>query len=179
MIQKYTQSTYETCLACCLLQAIGRSKPLKLSRRLELDCINHSMKFSKNDFVIGHLDYIIKKFNTNVIRIVDNQKFYNYLKDINQSPKIKIEHRKINLNLIDKLLDKRPILYIDAYSLFKVYHYPHFVTILDKIVDNYKIFDTWDGKEKTTSGEMLSKSISSLRNRIRLCPQILLVEALS
>jgi hypothetical protein len=60
MIQKYTQTTYETCLACSLLQAVDKIKPIKINRRIELEVINHSFKFSKDDFVVGHLDYIAK-----------------------------------------------------------------------------------------------------------------------
>lgn len=176
MIQKYTQSTYETCLACCLLQAVDKIKPVKISQKLELDCINHSLKFSKADFVIGHLDFISKMFNVNITRIVDNKPFYNYVKKIKSSPKIRTKVRKIDLNLVNQLLDKKPILYIDAYYLFKVYHYPHFITVLDKIGDKYKIFDTWDGKEKLIESKILAKSISSLRNHIKLCPQMIIIE---
>jgi hypothetical protein len=175
MIQKYTQSTHETCLACCLLQAVDRIQSIEISQKLELDCIIHSWSYSKADFVIGHLDFIAKKFNVKIRRIVDNKPFYNYVKKINSSPNIRTEVRKINLNLVNQLLDKKPILYIDAYYLFKVYHHPHFITVLDKIDNKYKIFDTWDGKEKLIESKILSKSISSLRNHIKLCPQMIII----
>lgn len=83
---------------------------------------------------------------------------------------------KIDLNLVNQFLDKKPILYIDAYYLFKVYHYSHFITVLDKVFNKYKIFDTWDGKEKLIESKTLSKSISSLRNHIKLCPQMIIIE---
>lgn len=175
MIQPYTQTTYETCLACCLFQAVDRIKPIRITDKLELDCINHSMKFSKDDFVIGHLDFIAKKFNFSIERIVNNKPFYNYIQKIKSSSKIKTRVEKINLSFIDKVLDKQPILYIDSYYLFKVTHYPHFITVLDKIGTKYKIFDTWDGKEKLISGKILSQAISSLRNHLRFCPQVLIV----
>ena len=94
---------------------------------------------------------------------------------IKSSPKIKTEVRKIDLNLVNQLLDKKPILYIDAYYLFKVYHYPHFITVLDKIGNKYNIFDTWDGREKLIDGKVLAKLIFSLRNHIKLCPQVLII----
>ncbi len=134
------------------------------------------MKFSKADFVIGHLDFIAKKFGVNIIRIVDNKPFCDYVEKIKSSFKIKTETRKIVLKLVNQLLDKKPILYVDAYYLFKVHHYPHFITVLGKIGNKYKYMDTWDGKEKLIEGKILSKSISSLRNRIKFCPQILIVE---
>ena len=176
MIKHYTQSTYETCLACCLFQAVNRFKKLRISKQLELDCINHSLNNSKEDFVIGHLDFIVKKYNVSVKRIVDNKAYFDYLKKTKSLKPIKTEVHRIDLNLINNLLHKKPILYIDAYYLFKVYHYPHFITILDKIGDDYKVFDTWDGKEKKVTKYTLAKSISSLRNHIKLCPQVILLE---
>ena len=176
MIQKITQSTYETCLACCLLQAVDRIKPVKISRKLELDCIIHSMKFSKADFVIGHLDFIAKKFNVNIKRIVDSEQFYGHVNKIKSSKKIKTEVHKIDLNLLDSLLPKSPILYIDSYYLHKYCHYPHFVTVLEYSSSKYTIFDTWDGKEKPIESRVLSRSISSLRNHIKLCPQIITIK---
>jgi len=177
MIQKYTQSTYETCLACCLLQAVDKVKSIKITQKLELDCINHSFKFSKDDFVIGHLDFIAKKYNkVNIKRIVNNKPFYNYIKKIKSSSTINTEIRKINLKLINQLLDKKPILYIDSYYLFKIHHYPHFITMLEKIGTRYKIFDTWDGEVKLIESKIIAKSIFSLRNHLKFCPQILIVE---
>gem|GEM_PF-6306228 len=38
MLQKYRQTTYETCLAVSLLQAVGRLKPVRITRKLELAC---------------------------------------------------------------------------------------------------------------------------------------------
>ncbi len=170
MFQKYTQTTYETCLACCLLQAVGN-----ISRKLEMDCINHSMRFSKEDFVIGHLDFIARKFRVDISRIVDNMQFYDYVKKTRTSSRIRTHAAKIDTKLVRKLLEKKPIIYIDSYYLFRRYHYPHFVTVLAASGSRYRIFDTWEGKERLIEGRALAKSISSLRNHIKLCPQIMLV----
>jgi hypothetical protein len=173
---KNAQLTCEGCSAFCLLKSIEKLKSIKFSKRLELDCLFYSLKFSKYDFVIGHLDFIVKRFDVNIIRIVDNKKFYNYVKKIKSSSKIKTEVKKINLKLINKFLNKHPILYIDSYYLFKVCHYPHFITILEKIGNKYKIFDPWEGKEKLIKSKVLAKSISSLRNHIKFCPQMIILE---
>jgi hypothetical protein len=177
MLQKYTQTTYETCLACCLLQAVARKKILKINQMLELDCIVHSMKFSKADFVSGHLDYIAKKFNVKIRRLVENELYFNFLNKIKTSSKIKTEMAPINLKLIDSLLQQRdfPIIYIDAFYLFKVIHSPHFITVLGKKDSIYRIFDTWDGKEKLIDMKVLAKAISALKNHIKLGAQILIV----
>ncbi len=167
MIQKYKQTTFETCLSCCLLQAVSQEK---ITKKNELACINHAMNYSRNDFVIGHLDFIVKKFNVRIERIVDNKHFYSYIK------KIKTQVQKIDLRLIDRFIKKKPILYIDSIVLFHVYHYPHFITMLEKEGSKYKIFDVWDGEIKTIDAKIIAQGISSLRNKIKLCPQMLIVE---
>lgn len=157
-LQEYKQTTYETCLACCLLQAVDRVKPVRITQKLELQCIIHSLKFSKFDFVAGHLDFIEKKFNIRFKRIFDT------------------EIQKINLSLIDNLVKKIPVIYIDSYYLSKHYHYPHFITLIGEKGNNYHIFNTWDGREKVIRKKTLEKSIESLRKCLKFCPQILLLE---
>ncbi len=176
MVKRYTQTTYETCLACSLLQAVNKTNPITIDQKTELEVINHSLRFSKDDFVSGHLDFIVKRFNVKIRRIVDNKLFLNYINKVKTSDKIKNEVAKVNLNLIDDLLKEvQPIVYIDAYLLFGVYHAPHFITILEKVNDKYKIFDTWDGIEKLIEAETLSKAISSLRDYLKFAPQVIVI----
>ena len=145
--------------------------------QIELEIINHSLKFSKNDFVVGHLDYITKNFNINILRIVDNKLFLNYINKIKTSKKILNKVEKVDLNLIDKHLENtQPIVYIDSYSLYGGIHYPHFITILEKINNKYRIFDTWDGKTKIVTTATLSKAISSLKNHLKFCPQVIIIK---
>ena len=172
MIKEYAQTTYETCLAVSLLQAAG-----EINKKLELDCIIHSLKFSRDDFVLGHADFIQNRFGVKVIRLVDNKFFYSYLKEIKATNKVETKIIKIDLKTIDELLkSNKPILYLDSYCLFKITHYPHFVTVVDKINDKYKIFDPWDGKFKEISSKVLLEGISSLRNHLKFCPQIIYIE---
>ena len=103
MLQKYIQTTYETCLACSLLQAVDKIKPIKINQKIELEVINHSMKFSRDDFVIGHLDYIAKHFKVKIQRVVDNKPFLNYINKIRTSPKISNKVEKISIYLYEIL----------------------------------------------------------------------------
>ncbi len=178
MIKRCVQSTYEGCLACCLSQAVDRIKPIKINQKIELDCINHSLKFSKYDFVMGHLDFISKKFKLPIKRIVDHKEIYNFLQTLNFSGKIKTEVKKVNLKLIDKYLDKKPIIALDFYYLFRgfPFHYPHFITLLGKKEDTYHIYDTWDGKEKYIESDMLSEAIHSLRDYILFSPELIFLD---
>ncbi|MEM5793289.1 MAG: hypothetical protein QXY45_02935 [Candidatus Aenigmatarchaeota archaeon] len=173
---KYMQTTYETCLTCSLLLGVNRVIPIEINKDLEIECLLHSLRFSKDDFVTGHLDFIVKKFNVKITRLVDNKRFYSFIKKRWSLPNVDLLVNRIDLKVIDKLIKKKPIVYIDSYYLFKDYHFPHFITILDKSRKGYKIFDTWDGKEKFIGSKVLSRSISSLRNHLKICPQLLVVE---
>ena len=82
MVKRYTQTTYETCLACSLLQAVNKTNPITIDQKTELEVINHSLRFSKDDFVSGHLDFIVKRFNVKIRRIVDNKLFLNYINKV-------------------------------------------------------------------------------------------------
>jgi hypothetical protein len=180
MKKYYTQTTYETCLACCLLFLVSKIKKIKINPKIELACIIHSLKFSKDDFGIGHFDFILKKFNVHITRIIDNKSYFYKLKRKYKISNLKTENKKINLVLLDKYLEKCPILYLDAYYLFQAIHYPHFVVVLEKEKNGeelkYKIYDPWDGREKFISSKILSKAISSLRNHFKMIPEIILVE---
>lgn len=170
----YKQTTYETCLACNLLINANRVKPIKITKNLELQILNHSLDFSKENFTIGHLDYVAKRLGLKIDWFVDNRHFYNLIKKLKMHKNIHVKPRKIDLKFLDTLLKTFPvILYLDSYSLFKVYHYPHFVTILEKKNNKYKISDTWYGKRKVIDSKVISEGIILLRNHLKFSPQLI------
>ena len=167
MFQEYMQTTYETCLAVGLLQAIGA----KITRKLELACIDHSLRYSKDDFVIGHLDFVRKKYRVSFQRFVDNKFYRRFLK----GKGILSSLSKINTSFIDSQLAGRPILIIDTFYLGNMVHCSHWVAILSKENRCYELFDPGDGKPKTLPAKQLSREISSLRNRLNFCLQLLVM----
>lgn len=169
-IQNYAQSTFETCLAVNLLQL----SQTKISKDRELQVINYALNFSKNNFTIGHLDFVAKQFNTQLNFYVDNKSFFNFIKKFKFSNNIKLAQQKINLKFINSLIKKFPaIVYVDSFYLWKVSHYPHFIIVIEKFKNRYKLFDPWDGKTKYISSSILSKAIVSLRNNLKFCPQLI------
>ncbi len=170
MIQPYQQTTYETCLACCLLQAARK----EVTRNEERAILNHSLDFSRDFFVLGHLDYFIKKYDAKFDLIADNQRFVQWLGQVSANISLKCE--KITLGLIDEHLSSFPILLIDDYYLYYEVHYPHWITVLRKRDDSYEIFDVWDGKEKIISAKLLEEAIRSLREHLNFCPQLILLQ---
>ena len=170
MIQRYEQSTFETCLAVCLLTLIGK----EVSQKKEREVIDYALNFSKYNFTIGHLEFIVKKFNTGFYFYVDNKRFCNFIKKFKPSNKIALLQEKISLKLINELIKVSPVIvYVDSFYLWKVRHYPHFIIILERYKQSYKIFDSWDGKIKPINHTILAKAVTSLRNLLKFCPQLI------
>ncbi len=164
----YTQTTYETCLACCLLSSATK----KVTKKLELDCILHSMNYSKDDFVSGHTDFIKKKFGFGVTRYVGFPAFARYLR---RKKLGSVEIANITLPFVDSLISKQPILLIDTKVLAAPIHYPHYVIVRKKKKINYEIYDPWDGKIKTVSAKKLRDGIRLLQKQLLMSPQLLVV----
>lgn len=169
-IRKYQQTTFETCLAVCLLNILG----VKITPKREREIFYYALNFSKDNFVVGHLDFVARKFGAKIDFYIDNKSFFNFIKKFKFSKNISLIQEKINLKLIDKLLKISPVIvYLDAYYLLKIVHYPHFIIVIKKLNDEYKIFDPWQGKIKNMNSKILSKSISSLRNHLKFCPLLI------
>jgi hypothetical protein len=178
MIQPYTQTTYESCLACCLLQGVGLRMPITITREAEFECLLFSLRFSKEDFVLGHLEFVARRFNISTTRIVEENKLYRRVRDMKCSAQIETQQANVEAQLLEELLTRGPVItYLDAFHLFGCYHYPHFVTVLRRHRDTYVIFDTWDGLEKRVLAKKLWTAIDSLRTYLRFSPQLLLVGA--
>ena len=170
MIQKYAQATNQACLAVCLLQLTKT----KITKKKEWDVLEYAFNFSKDDFAIGHFDYIAKKYDIKLDDYWDNKNYCDYLRKMKISKKINILHKKIDLNIVNKLIKKSPIiLQIDSYAFWKITHCSHFVIILEKNKKGYKIYDPWFGKTFQKSTKEVSKGIISLRNLLKFYPQII------
>ena len=169
-IQNYEQTTFETCLAVDLLQLTEK----KISKDEELKTINYAMNFSKDNFTIGHLDFIAQNYNLGLDFYVDNNWFFNFISKLKFSNKIKVFHKKIDLNLINDQIKISPIIvYVDSFALWKITHAPHFIIVIQQTDEGYKIYDPWDGKIRKVNSEVLSKGIINLRNLLKYCPQLI------
>ena len=65
------QSTYETCLTCCLLMLAGKSK------KDEIEIWKHGWKFN---YLIGQLNFVSSKYNKKVTAYIENKYYFNELK---------------------------------------------------------------------------------------------------
>lgn len=169
-IQNYEQTTFETCLAVDLLQLTEK----KISKKEELKTINYAMNFSKDNFTIGHLDYIAKNYDITINFYVDNNWFLNFTNKFKFSNKIKVIQKRIDLSLVDNQIKISPVIvYVDSFALWKITHAPHFIIVIEKNKEYYKIYDPWDGKVKQISDDTLSDGINDLRAYLKYCPQLI------
>ena len=168
----YQQTTYESCLACSLLIAAGK-RPTK---GVELKILNHSLRFSKESFVVGHMDYISRKYKIKFVLYLENAALLKLWKKIKFDKRILMKRAKVNEKFLSKLLKQGHVVcYIDNFVLHGVVHYPHYVVVMKKFDNKYKIYDPWDGKIKTIDERILLKGISMLRNHLLFSPQLIQV----
>jgi len=169
-IEDYAQTTFETCLAVCLWQFTGE----KIDPKKEMEVMDYALQFSRDHFSINHLDYFAKKFGLKFELILDNQTFLNYTNQGDFSDKIKLVQNRINQELIDKIISEKPvILYIDSFVFWEITHYPHFIIIMEKIGNNYRIYDPWEGKVTLKPITKIIKAVNSLRDHLLFCPQLI------
>jgi len=173
------QSTPETCLACCLLRSVESSTSGRAFRQLELTCFVHAMKYSKFDFVVGHLDYMTARYLVRIHRIMDRGRYPRPGARASAPRNVTTVRRNISVAVVRELVAKGAvIIYVDAFALYGVCHYPHFVCVLKAAGARFIIFDPWNGKVRKLDARTLSRGITLLRNHIRLCPQLLIIERL-
>ncbi len=176
----YKQKHPETCLAKCLMIVLEQAGYKKIPSEYELELLIFSLKHERENIARGHLEKIVRNFRVKVSWYVDSKVFFDFVRKMNLPQKISLIKERINLKLIDTLLEKPLILYLDQVylwnkkqGLYYKYHYPHFIIVNRKIAEGYEIIDPDDGKVKKVEARQLSKAITSLRNHLWISPQII------
>lgn len=176
----YKQKHPETCLAKCLIILLENKLGKKIPDKYELYLLNYSFKHERENITRGHIEKVIKDFKVFIDWYVDSKIFFSFIKEERLSKKIKLINKKVNVNLIDNILDGPLIVYLDrfllwekSHGLYYKYHYPHFVIINKKIDNSYEIIDPDDGKIKLIPKNILSKAIISLKNHLWISPHII------
>jgi hypothetical protein len=155
------QSTYETCLACCLLMAVdGPQKD-------EIEVWKHGWKFN---YLIGQLNYVAEKYGKKFEVYVENKYYFNQLLQ-QKNKNIILLNKKIEGRLLNKFLEEGDaIVYIDNYYLQKILHTPHFVIAKKRVGGAIEIVDPFDGRKKRIPVAVVNKAITSLRNHLKYSP---------
>ena len=180
---QYQQKHPETCLAKCLMILIEKLKNKKIDDSYELDLLIFSLKYERENIARGHLEKVVNDFGVKINWVVDSKIFFDFVKKMHLPEEISLVNEKIDLVLLDKLLENPLIVYTDKFSFWKEgddlyykYHYPHFVIVTRKVEDKYEIIDPDDGTIKLIDSKTLIKSIISLKNYLWISPQIIQVK---
>ncbi|HLD16075.1 MAG TPA: hypothetical protein VJB94_05915 [Candidatus Nanoarchaeia archaeon] len=170
----------ETCLAKCLMILLEKLNNKKIRDSYEIELLMFSLRYERENIARGHLEKVIKDFRVRVDWYADSKIFFDFLNKIRLPMQLSFIHKKINLKLIDSLLERPIILYIDRFFLWKKefglyykYHYPHFIIVNRKINNFYEVIDPDDGKVKKLSSKILLKAIMGLKIRLWMSPQII------
>jgi len=160
------QSTYETCLPCCLLMVAGKTS------KDEIEIWKHGWRFN---YLVGQLNYVANKYKKEITAYVENRYYFNQLQK-QKGVGVKLINKKIDAKLLGKLLeDGKAIVYLDFYYLQKILHAPHFVVALNQDKNFIEIADSADGKLKKISKDVIKKGISSLRNHLKYSPVLITI----
>lgn len=161
------QSTYETCLACCLLIIADGA------RKDEIEIWKHGWKFN---YLIGQLNYVANKYGVKFEAFIENKYYFDQLQKQKRRG-VTLVNKKIDVILINELLKKgTAIVYVDNYVLQKVLHAPHFVLALERRADHMEIADPFDGKIKKVSVNSIRKGIGDLRNHLKYSPVVITIK---
>lgn len=159
-----------------LLQLLNNKK---VPDSYELKLLEYSLKYGRENIARGHLEKFVKDYKININWYADSKIFFDFVSKMKLPKKVYLINEKINLKLIDRLVERPIILYLDRFYLWKRkwglyyrYHYPHFVIVTRKEGNFYEIIDPDDGIMRKITSKSLSKSIISLRNYLYISPQI-------
>lgn len=169
--QRYRQTTVESCLAVALLQLIRLKKGIPITQKRELDLLFAALRYTRQDFVVGHLEWLRKRFGGKWLRIVQFPAYARYIARIS-GKNTEVKSAIIDGESLERRLEQGPIaVLLDDYVLFRIFHYPHWVVLLRKERNNFVAFEPWDGKIIKISNKKIDVGIRLLRRHLRWSPQ--------
>ena len=172
------QKTCESCLSVCLMNLLDSEKEIKLNKEEEFNILFEGLKFTRLDFSTGQLVYLAKKFPELIFeQYIDFDIFYKILKKLNIPKNLKLYSQKINLKFLKEISRESPvIIYIDIFTLEGIYHYSHFVILENINEENVAILDPWTGKKIIMKTKNLTRSISFIRNMLKISPKVIKIK---
>lgn len=122
---------------------LEKYKNQKIPDKYELKLLIFSLKYERENIARGHLEKVVMDVNVKINWYADSKIFFCFVKKVKLPKQISLINEKINLKMIDWILEKLIILYIDRFYIWKKksglyykYHYPHFI-IVNKRIDDF------------------------------------------
>lgn len=170
-IEPYKQSLTHSCLAACFLMLLQEQKGIEFDSLIEQDiCLKGSQR-SYPFYVVGLPVEIAKTFHIRIQVLVDNKYFAGILSKAFNKKSFDVEHQKITILLLKKLLQQGPLIcHIDDHFIGNYSHASHFIVLEKCRKNNIVIIDPYTGKRKLMKDVQLNEAIQSLKKRIKMCP---------
>ena len=172
------QRSCESCLSVCLMSLLDSQKGIRLDEKEEFNILFEGLKFTRLDFSTGHLVYLSKKFpELTFEQYIDFDVFYEILNKLDLPKNLMMYPKKINLKFLKEMTQENPvIIYIDMFTLEGIYHYSHFVILKEINDEKATIFDPWSGEKIEMKTKTLMRSISYIRNMLKISPKLIRVK---
>ena len=172
------QRSCESCLSVCLMSLLDSQKGIRLDEKEEFNILFEGLKFTRLDFSTGHLVYLAKKFpELTFEQYIDFDVFYEILNKLDLPKNLMMYPKKINLKFLKEMTQENPvIIYIDMFTLEGIYHYSHFVILKEINDEKATIFDPWSGEKIEMKTKTLMRSISYIRNMLKISPKLIRVK---
>ncbi|MFH1855112.1 MAG: C39 family peptidase [bacterium] len=172
MIKTYKQKFYHSCLVTSLLMAGNLGQ--KLEEKIFFDG-------EKREYYY-YLDSVLASFAQNtdksVQMLVDNEILTSILQKslAKFEDRITIEQKPINARLVAEIVQNKPVvIHLDDNYLGDYSHASHFVVVSSFEDGKFEIIDPVDGKVKYLSDAKLNGAFESLKNHIKMSPEIIYI----
>lgn len=159
-----------TSFVVALMYVLDKRYGVKLSNEGQLKLFTDGIVNSRKVFFSGVLEEIAKRFNKSIEATIGDQFVYQWAKEEITSGLIAVKHDYLNAVKVGMLLEKygATVLSVDV-SLFLPYHDYHFVT-LEKIGNQYQIFEPKSGNIYDLPASNLEKLINSISEGLNDIP---------
>ena len=170
-IEPYKQSLTHSCLVACFLMLLKEAKGIIFSATTEQNICLKGCQRSYPFYVVGVSIEVAKFFNVRIQVIADNTYFAGVLRKNFNKELFDVDHDKITIPLIRRLLNKGPLIcHIDDHFLGDFSHVSHFI-VLEKCTEKtIVVIDPYAGKQRFMKDIQLESAIHSLKKHIKMCP---------
>jgi len=167
----YKQSLSHGCLVACFLMILKQKYGIEYSPKDEEQILLKGMRRTYPFYVVGVPNEVFNHFGKKITILVDNKYFTNVLQKSFNDKNLTIQHHKINVDLIRKILLRAPVIcHVDDHQLGDYSHASHFVVIEKATEKKFLIVDPMHGEKKWISEKTLGEAIQNLKKHIKMCP---------
>ncbi|HET9411404.1 MAG TPA: hypothetical protein VFO38_00970 [Candidatus Saccharimonadales bacterium] len=165
----YKQQSNQGCLVVDLMYLCG----IGPTKQKEKAILSDGLFRLRENYTLGCLLAFLERYPDKAITLyVDNKYFFGVLKKWVAHPRITMQHRKNDNELLSSLTVPF-IVYVDNNITDGWTHLPHFMLVTSSSPKFYNVFDPWQGKTIKISKDKLLGGIESLRSHVKVCPFVI------